>query len=70
MSKLNSLQIDEKRYFIIKKVFKMKKVIVVTGGSSGIGKFLIKNLDKRNFFIINLSRKNFDKIKKLPKYNS
>ena len=35
----------------------MKKVILVTGGSSGIGKFLIKNLAKRNFFVINLSRK-------------
>ena len=50
MSKLNSLQIDEKEDILLLKVFKMKKVIVVTGGSSGIGKFLIKNLDKRNFF--------------------
>ena len=47
----------KKDILLLKKVFKMKKVIVVTGGSSGIGKFLIKNLDKRNFFIINLSRK-------------
>lgn len=34
-----------------------KKVIIITGGSSGIGKFIVKNLLKNKFFVVNLTRK-------------
>jgi|MDTB01.1.fsa_nt_gb NAD(P)-dependent dehydrogenase (short-subunit alcohol dehydrogenase family) len=34
-----------------------KKVIIITGGSSGIGKYIVKNLLKNKFYVINLTRK-------------
>ena len=35
----------------------MKKNIIVTGGSSGLGNFLARKLQKENNNVINLSRK-------------
>ena len=35
----------------------MKKKVIITGGSSGIGKYLIKQLLLSKFFVINISRK-------------
>ncbi len=34
-----------------------KKIVLISGGSSGIGKHIVKNLLKDNFYVINLTRK-------------
>jgi len=41
----------------------MKKNIIVTGGSSGLGNFLARKLRKENNNVINLSRKNVKNLK-------
>ncbi len=41
----------------------MKKNIIVTGGSSGLGNFLARKLEKENNNVINLSRKNIKNLK-------